>query len=112
MGLFDEIDRDNLSDDDRAWLKSWNQEVPEDTEMGQEPTQEPSETPKPSEDTPADADGQEGQSGDDEDDGEDEPYEVWTAEELGDELARRGLPKSGKKQELIERLEADDAAKQ
>jgi SAP domain len=38
-------------------------------------------------------------------------YEANTVEELRVELERRELPKTGTKAELIERLEADDAAK-
>ena len=38
-------------------------------------------------------------------------YDVWTKDELAGELGDRGLAKSGNKPELIERLEADDAAK-
>lgn len=46
---------------------------------------------------------------DDGDDGEpDKPYEDQTNDELRAELERRGLPKSGNKDELIERLEEDD----
>ena len=38
-------------------------------------------------------------------------YEVWTKDELMAELEDRGLPKSGNKPELIDRLDQDDAAK-
>jgi hypothetical protein len=37
-------------------------------------------------------------------------YEDMTKDELSDELARRGLPKSGNKDELIARLEEADNA--
>jgi large subunit ribosomal protein L22 len=37
-------------------------------------------------------------------------YAALTVEQLGTELERRGLPKSGKKNELVTRLEDDDAA--
>lgn len=40
----------------------------------------------------------------------DDGYESWTKDDLVAELDKRGLPKSGNKPELIERLEADDAA--
>jgi hypothetical protein len=43
-------------------------------------------------------------------DGEVTGYESYTKAELADELERRGLPKSGNVPELVERLEADDAA--
>lgn len=36
-------------------------------------------------------------------------YQDWTKAELSAELESRGLPKSGTKDELIARLEADDA---
>jgi putative AlgH/UPF0301 family transcriptional regulator len=35
-------------------------------------------------------------------------YEGWTKGELEAELARRGLPKSGTKNELIERLQESE----
>lgn len=35
-------------------------------------------------------------------------YEGWTKDELAAELEKRGLPKSGNKDELIARLEEDD----
>lgn len=38
-----------------------------------------------------------------------ETLEEMTVEELKDELERRGLPKSGNKDELIARLEEDNA---
>jgi hypothetical protein len=38
-------------------------------------------------------------------------YDVWTKDELVAELDARGLPKSGNKPELIERLDQDDLAK-
>lgn len=40
-----------------------------------------------------------------------DPYDTWRKEDLGDELADRGLPVSGNKPELIARLREDDAAK-
>lgn len=38
-----------------------------------------------------------------------EGYAAWSKDELVAELERRGLPKTGNKPELVERLEADDA---
>jgi hypothetical protein len=35
-------------------------------------------------------------------------YEGWTKDELSAELERRGLPKTGNKDELIARLNEDD----
>jgi hypothetical protein len=39
-----------------------------------------------------------------------EGYAEWTKDELQAELEKRDLPKSGNKDELIARLEEDDAA--
>ena len=41
--------------------------------------------------------------------GEVTPYSEWTKQELQDECESRGLAKSGTKDELIARLEEDDA---
>ena len=38
-------------------------------------------------------------------------YEAMTVAQLQDELAARGLPTSGLKAELVQRLQDDDAAK-
>lgn len=38
----------------------------------------------------------------------DSDYEGWTKDELSEELEKRGLPKSGNKDELISRLQEDD----
>ena len=49
---------------------------------------------------------------DEEEEGEEEevaPYDGWTKAELADELEKRGLPKSGTRDELVERLVEDDA---
>lgn len=35
-------------------------------------------------------------------------YAGWTKDELAEELEKRGLPKSGNKDELIARLQEDD----
>jgi hypothetical protein len=43
--------------------------------------------------------------------GDDDGYESKTVEELTELLEDRGLSKSGKKAELVARLEEDDAAK-
>lgn len=39
-------------------------------------------------------------------------YEEWTVEQLKDELVARGLPKSGKQADLVQRLRDADAAVQ
>lgn len=46
--------------------------------------------------------------GDDLSDTEDVSYEDMTNDDLRAELEKRGLPKSGNKQEMVERLEEDD----
>jgi RNA polymerase subunit RPABC4/transcription elongation factor Spt4 len=40
-----------------------------------------------------------------------EPYDTWLLVDLQDELAKRGLPKSGNKPELVQRLIDDDASR-
>ncbi|MFD8075812.1 SAP domain-containing protein [Streptomyces sp. NPDC059718] len=37
-------------------------------------------------------------------------YEDWTVEQLKEQLAERGLPKGGKRDDLVQRLREDDAA--
>lgn len=44
------------------------------------------------------------------DDGFDTNYEEWTVAELEDELRRRKLSTSGKKPDLVNRLQASDAS--
>lgn len=38
-------------------------------------------------------------------------YEEWTVEQLKEQLTERGLPKSGKRDDLVTRLRKDDAAR-
>lgn len=38
-------------------------------------------------------------------------YEEWTVEQLKEQLGERGLPKSGKRDDLVARLVEDDAAR-
>lgn len=38
-------------------------------------------------------------------------YEDWTVEQLKEQLSERGLPKSGKRDDLVARLREDDAAR-
>lgn len=73
----------SLTEDEKAWLRSWNRagEIP-------------------GEDEP--------ESEDDGDDAEDSDYSEWSIEELKDALRTRGLPVSGNKDELVARLEEDD----
>ena len=42
----------------------------------------------------------------------DNDYENWTVKDLQDESDERGLPRSGKKDELVARLREHDAASQ
>lgn len=52
---------------------------------------------------------------DEEDEGDEEevaPYAEWEYQALKDEAGNRGLSKSGSKEQLIERLEQDDASEQ
>jgi hypothetical protein len=41
-------------------------------------------------------------------DGPDRPYAEWQLDQLRDELKQRGLPTSGNKPDLVERLIVDD----
>jgi len=56
----------------------------------------------PEDDAPVDVDGG----------GQITGYEAWSKDDLVAELEARGLPKSGNKPELIDRLEQDDLAKE
>lgn len=71
---------DPLTKEDKEWLKNWNKPVPGDDSA--ESTDESS-----------------GEGG----------YHDWTVPELKEELENRDLPVGGKKDELVARLEADDA---
>lgn len=77
---------DPLTEEDKAWMKSRNMEIPEDTE---ETDDAGDDIPEPDEDA---------------------EYPDWTIPQLKKELAARKLPVSGSKPDLVGRLEADDAA--
>ena len=78
---------DPLTDDDKAWLRSWNRgdEIPGDTPEAESAQEDGSE-----------------------DDGEEIPYAEMTVADLKRELKERGLPVGGKHGDLVDRLEADD----
>jgi hypothetical protein len=71
---------DPLTEEDKAWMKSRNMEVPEES-----------------------ADDDDVDPGD-----EDADYSDWTIPQLQKELRARTLPVSGNKEELVARLEKDD----
>ena len=89
---------DPLTDEDKAWLRSRNMPVPgEDGEPARaQVIQVPEETLPPA--------GGEGET-------LPEDYNDWTVAQLKEELGPegRGLPVSGTKAELVERLQEDDA---
>lgn len=121
---------DPLTEDDKVWLRNNNRqaEIPDETpELVDNPGSfsltNDSSTPG-SLSTEEDTEGLDvnPESGDpdgpqadtepsaDAEDEEDAPYSEWTVPELQAELGDRGLPKSGKKDDLVERLEAADRA--
>jgi hypothetical protein len=83
-GVIDEDVLNSLTDAEKEWLRSWNRgdEIPGDEDV--------------EDDTDED---EEEETGD---------YSELSNDELKAELERRGLPKSGNKDELIARLEEDD----
>ena len=103
---------DPLTEEDKAWLRSWNGlrgEVPGD-EPGTSTELIPG-NPPGGETNPVNMQG--GGSRPEEDDpfhGEEPPedYNDWNADQLRFELGNRDLPKSGAKKDLVARLEADD----
>jgi SAP domain len=80
-GPLDEDVANSLTPEEKAWLRSWNRG--DEIPGGDEETEAP------------DADA---------------AYEDYTNDQLRAELSERGLPLSGNKAELIERLEEDDAS--
>lgn len=115
MGMFDGLDLQNLSEDQKAWLRSWNKGhlIPAEGATRPVAESEGSEagkgTPEGSNDQENGQEAQGAPSGDVPEDEGDADYNEWTVDELQDELVERGLPKSGKKEDLVARLEADDA---
>ena len=99
---------DPLTDDDKAWLRSWNRgdEIPGDTTGSPELAVDGSEDDGGSDipdDIPEAESAQEDGSEDDE-----IPYAEMTVADLKRELKERGLPVGGKHGDLVDRLEADD----
>lgn len=86
-GPVDEDIADELTDAEKAWLRSWNRgdEIPGE-----------------------DADATDADEDDDEEDEGDDDYDDMTGDQLRDELRRRDLPTSGRNDELIARLREDD----
>lgn len=82
-----------LTEDDKAWLRSWNRgdEIPD--EDATETTETKTET-----------------EGEDPFDGQEPPddYNDWNTKQLAHELGVRELPKGGNKAELVARLVEDD----
>lgn len=98
-----EDEANSLTEDEKAWLRSWNRE-----------SEIPGETDAPGDtvvDTlyPNGVDSVPGM-GEDAGDGDTSEYDDLTNDELREELGKRDLPVSGNKAELIERLVADDEA--
>ena len=99
---------DPLTDDDKAWLRSWNRgdEIPGDTTGSPELAVDGSEDDGGS-DTPDDI--PEAESAQEDGSEDDEiPYAEMTVADLKRELRGRGLPVGGKHGDLVDRLEADD----
>lgn len=92
-----EDEANSLTEDEKVWLRSWNRgaEIPGET--------------GDSADVVVDSLFPNGQSDPDADD-DATPYDDMTNEDLREELAKRDLPVSGNKAELIERLVTDDEA--
>jgi hypothetical protein len=97
-----------LTEDDKAWLRSWNRgnEIPGEEDSGVQQLLVPG-APPGGETNPAN------QTGDTSDpfNGEEPPedYNDWNVAQLQSELGGRNLPKSGNKPDLVARLEEDDA---
>lgn len=102
---------DPLTEEDKAWLRSWNRqgEIPGE-ESGATTAELVPGNPPGGETNPASADFVQG-AGPDPFDGEEPPedYNDWTNKQLQHELGTRNLPKSGGKADMVARLEEDDA---
>lgn len=91
----------SLTDEEKDWLRSWNRE-------GEIPGEDASAALDP-----LDPNGRNREDRINMQKHEEESaskYDGWSNSDLSDELEKRGLPKSGNKAEMIERLEEDDAA--
>ena len=98
---------DPLTEDDKAWLRSWNRqgEIPGE-EGGVQQLLVPG-NPPGNEITKMDGPPDETDPFNGEEPPED--YNDWTGPQLSWELGNRSLPKTGKKSDLVARLEEDDA---
>lgn len=98
---------DPLTEEDKAWLRSWNRgnEIPGEEDGGVQQLLVPG-APPGGETNPAKTDA----PGSDPFNGEEPPedYNDWTIDQLSYELGQRNLPKTGKKADLVARLEEDD----
>lgn len=122
-----ELDYDNLSEDDKAWLRSrgWGYRIPGEVQANKDEgvVLDPNATLQeqleavPNYGTATVAPGTMPMEGDGDDDG-DEGYDGWTVKELKTEISNRNesrdadsqLSSEGKKDDLIATLEADDKA--
>ena len=93
-----EMDYDNLTDEDKDWMRSRNMEIPEDQRDEDDDSEEPG-TPQVIQKTAAN-DGVKAQLPED--------YNEWTNQQLRDELGARELPTGGNKAQMVERLQEDD----
>lgn len=96
---------DPLTEEDKAWLRSWNRgdEIPGNDGTAAVTTELVPGSPPGGETNPVNQTA-------DPFNGEEPPedYNNWTMDQLSWELGNRSLPKSGKKADLVARLEEDD----
>lgn len=121
-----QIDWDDLSPEDTKWLRENNgveramREGVDPAVLGVDssrvvsgPDMNPMENvPRPPRASALDEQGRRyttEQTADPTDEDEVAPYEQWNVDDLKEELANRGLTTTGKKAELVSRLEEDDA---
>lgn len=101
-----------LTEEDKVWLRSWNRgnEIPGEEDTGVQHLLVPG-APPGGETNPANPDNPEPDV--DPFNGEEPPedYNDWNSDQLKYELGNRDLPKSGKKSDLVARLEEDDATR-
>ena len=94
-----ELDLDNLSDEDKAWMKSRNMPIPGEDEDAEQPVPESIRPTAANDGALVD--------GNADDDSED--YAQWSNAKLREELGERDLPLSGTKAEMVARLQEDDS---
>lgn len=100
---------DPLTEDDKAWLRSWNRQAEIPGEEGTTTSELVPGNPPGGETNPANPEFTSG-AGPDPFGGEEPPddYNDWNLDQLRFELGNRNLPKSGNKGDLVARLEEDD----